>query len=1115
MFDSSYLAIRRRVFIATGFVLLLLVMLFCWSMLAEYRNVIRNAEKNSASHAHALKEHGERVFAEADTALKNLCDDINEHGGLPFIQTEQFYRLLKNIAQSAPQFSSAYFVDANGNITAHSQEFRVKPILVADRDYYLHQVKSRSSDLYISKPFTSRISGTSRFAMSRPYRSADGSLSGVVVVTYEASYFEKFYKTVDAGSHGRIILSTTSGDILITEPNHEKSSSPSFASSTLFTSLLPNARSGTFQGTSRLSNDKRIVSYNCFDGYPIVAIVSLSKDDVTRHWLTSLYEQGSFVLLLMVIIVLLSRLFLSQFRRLDLQQKELQIANTSIEKMLEPVYWISEDSRIIKTNDAACAMLGYSMAELLTRTIPEIDPLMTGELWALHWLELRHKGSVKIETRHKSKEGRLFEVAVVANMIDFGDQQLNCATVRDITERKAFEKQLSTIALEWQETFDASEDAVWLLDTDRVIIRANSATEPIFGQSAQEIVGRRCCDIVQQESYSHEICPFDQMMATGKRATMQMRKDSRWYEISLDPVFDEEGTIFRAVHVVKDITDLKRAEIREHIRSEILERIARGDELSSLLSFIARAIEKERPEALCSILLVSEDGKRLLNGAAPSFPEAYNLAVNRTRIGEGIGSCGTAAYRNERVVVEDIATHPFWKGFVPAEDAGLRSCWSEPIRSSSGEVLGTFAIYHREPATPGVDEIRLIEQASAFAGIAIERHRAESDRTALEEQLHQSQKMEAIGHLAGGMAHDFNNLLTPIIIYADMLHNAIPEDDKKALGKLQLINAAALKARDLTHQLLSFGRKQPMQTRAVDLNEVLHSFYPMVRRTLRENIDIQLKTSPQPQIITADRPKLEQIILNLALNAKDAIAANGTITIETGHIHIDAEYARFHPGMEVSAYTLLTITDSGCGMSEKTLQHIFEPFYTTKEAGEGTGLGLANVYGIVKQHNGYIDVISMVDKGTTFKIFFPTTDQALAVEQPEAEYSGDYRGTETILLVEDDAMVREMVTELLNELGYALHVAAHPDQALKIARQLPGKIDLLISDIVMPGMNGRQLFRKLQEERQDLGVVLYISGYDNNVITNAALESEEHFLAKPFTTDDFMAKVRGLLDRGQ
>jgi len=1118
--QETYSRIKRRFIMSVGLVLALLAMLFCGHTLSERRLVVSGSESRAASYASALREHAERLFTEADNHLQSLVEDIGEHGGIAATQSERFYRHLRTTAQSGPQFSSVFVVDASGRIIAHSQQYRMPPVDVSDRDYFLKHRTAPGSGTYISKTFTSRVSGTSRFCVSRPLTDSSGAFAGLVAVTFETSYFEGFYKTLDVGRDGRIILTTTSGDILVNEPRFDKPFAMDFKTSPLFSTYLPAAPHGTHQVVSPITNTMRLMSYSALSRFPVVAIVSLGMEDVLVTWRQSLYKHGGIVLLLMGGVGLLSRLFLRQFTRLEQanaqlesQAGELQIANISIEKVLDPVYWMTEDARIWKVNAAACAALGYERDELVGMTIPDIDPLMTPELWTGHWRDLQQKGSVKLETQHRLKSGSVIDVEVVANLVACGGQQFNCAIVRDITERKEADRRLAAVAREWQNTFDSVEDAVWLLDMDRQIIRANVATWAIFGKTVPEVVGVRCCDIVHDDKMPHEACPFERMLDSGKRATMQLRLGSRWYEVTLDPVFDEAGRICNAVHVVKDITELKKAEEREHIRSEILERIARGERLSLLLAFIATAIEKERPGALCSILLVSSDHKRLLTGAAPSLPEAFNMAVNRTRIGEGIGSCGTAAFRRERVVVEDIATHPFWKGFTPAEEAGLRSCWSEPIVSSGGKLLGTFAIYHREPASPGEEEIRLIEQASAFAGIAIERSRNEAERRELEEQLHQSQKMEAIGYLAGGMAHDFNNLLTPIIVCADLLKGALPKDDDKARLKLETIAKASHKARDLTLQLLSFGRKQIMHLQPTDLNEIVTSFHTMLRRTLRENIEITLRLSPQAPPVNADRQKIEQILLNLAINAQDAIESHGTIAIETGLVLVDDEFARRHPDMQPGNHVLLTFRDSGCGMDEKTVSRIFEPFFTTKQPGHGTGLGLANVYGIVSQHNGHIEVQSTPGKGTAFLIYFPITQQeAVSSESANQRDTGDHRGSETILLAEDNDMVRSMAIELLEALGYVVYGAAHPQDAVELARKLPDRIDLLITDVVMPGMNGQELYEALKAERPDMGPVLYMSGYTNNLtVDGALLEENDNFLPKPFTVEIFMAKVKELL----
>ncbi|HBA72730.1 MAG: hypothetical protein A2X85_14415 [Geobacteraceae bacterium GWF2_54_21] len=1012
MSSDYYKKIRLRFILSVSGVLLVLAGLFCWNSTREYRLVILDAEKRSSSYAGALKEHAERVFSQSDNTLKQLAAEIEENGGIRYSLQPRFHTLLTKSVNDSSSFNSVFVIDEHGKVVVHSQEYRMKSIDLSDRDYFVHHRDNHSSGLFVSKPYKSRIDGVWRFNFSRPLRNPDGRFIGLIAVGFDVGYFQKFYKTIDVGKKGRIILSTVTGNLLVNEPFSEKAFHADFKQAIIFRKYLGNSSSSTFHtDSSPIDQTARIVSYSKLSGLPLVSIVSFDKDEVVSPWLETLYMQGGIAALLITLAALLSYLFLRQLRRLE-------------------------------------------------------------------------SSSIKLE-----------------------DQQEKLSAKAD---------RIMSVAKEWQGTFDAVEDAIMVLDMDRRIVSANRATQAIFGRPPVEVIGQNCCQAIYYKNTPPMDCPFEIMLKTGKRASVQTNLHNRWYEIAVDPIFSDSGEIIKAVYIVKDIDDLKKAEQGGQNRAEILEHIARGEPLSQLLAFICIAIEAESPGAICSIMLVDDAGLRLLHGAAPSLPDSYNAAVDRTRIGEGVGSCGTAAFRKERVVVEDIDVHPFWSGVKPAREAGLRSCWSEPILSAAGELLGTFAIYHLRPASPGTAEISLIEQASAFAGIAIERSRSELEREELEHRLSQSQKMEAIGHLAGGVAHDFNNLLTPIIIYADMLKRALP-DDEKLLSRVDGIIGASHKARDLTQQLLSFGRKQVMQMQVIDLNDAISSFYAIMRRTLRESIDINLQLSSQVAVIRADRSKLDQVILNLAINAQDAIDDTGEIVIETGQVMIDDEYARLHPGMRAGDYILLSFMDNGCGMNDETMRHIFEPFFTTKPVGHGTGLGLANVYGIVKQHNGYISAVSREGSGTTFKIYFPLVD-----EQPGragvvlAGPASDYTGSETILLVEDNAMVRGMTAELLEGLGYRVYVGGHPEQALELVRQIPEKIDLLITDVVMPGMNGQQLFERISAERPEIDRVLYMSGYTNNIIVNAgALEEGIHFLQKPFTMDALMAKVRGLLELGR
>jgi signal transduction histidine kinase/ActR/RegA family two-component response regulator len=568
-------------------------------------------------------------------------------------------------------------------------------------------------------------------------------------------------------------------------------------------------------------------------------------------------------------------------------------------------------------------------------------------------------------------------------------------------------------------------------------------------------------------------------------------------------------------HLLLSQTTISDQQQQLKTRLNLLEHIATGAELSTILDQVVLMVEAECPGALCSILLADEAGERLRHGSAPSLPDFYNKAVDGLPIGPRVGSCGTAAYSRKRVVVEKIEGHPYWKGFTLAGEAGLKSCWSEPIISSAQELLGTFAIYHKEEKSPDDKALHLIESAAHLAAIAIGRVRQEEARQKLESKLLHMQKIEAIGQLAGGVAHDFNNLLTPIIAYADMLCHSLRHDENDR-RKAENILSAGHKAKELTQKLLSFGRKQNLLMEPHDLNEIVQSFQDIMRRTIRENITISLSLAEPNALVSVDRGQIEQILLNLLVNAQDAIEGKGDIRIETGHVLLDDEYARLHPGMRSGRHILLAFTDTGCGMSEELVKHVFEPFFTTKPVGHGTGLGLATVYGIVKQHNGYIKVSSKEEVGTAFIIYLPQFTGESAVAPAHAQASAQHpepleSGRKTILLVEDNVMVREMMGEILNNSGYRVLEAESPAIAIKIASIPETSIDLLVSDVIMPEMNGRELYEIISKGRVALPV-LFVSGYTSDILDQEKLTVNEiNFLSKPFSVEQFLKQVTQML----
>jgi PAS domain S-box-containing protein len=392
-----------------------------------------------------------------------------------------------------------------------------------------------------------------------------------------------------------------------------------------------------------------------------------------------------------------------------------------------------------------------------------------------------------------------------------------------------------------------------------------------------------------------------------------------------------------------------------------------------------------------------------------------------------------------------------------------------------------------------------------------ELRQSEEQRRRLEEQLIQAQKIESIGRLAGGVAHDINNMLMPILGYANMLSGSLHQGDPRKEETDNIIRSAE-RVRDIARQLLAFARKQTLAMKLLDLNAVLSGFEKMLRRTIREDIVIETRYAPSLPLILGDAGQIEQVILNLAVNAQDAMQNGGRLTIETGRARLDQAFSDSHKDAAPGDYVAITVKDTGAGMSRDVLALIFEPFFTTKERGRGTGLGLAMVYGIVKQHGGYVDVASAPGKGSTFAVYLPATDQASHPGEGHSDLAA-VRGKETVLVLEDQPEVLTVVATMLKEYGYRVLEATTPEAGLARAQDLSVPIDLLVTDVIMPGMNGTDIYRKMKLVRPSLQV-LYMSGYPEDVIsTHGVLRSGINFIQKPFSPAVLLNKVRLVLGR--
>jgi PAS domain S-box-containing protein len=616
---------------------------------------------------------------------------------------------------------------------------------------------------------------------------------------------------------------------------------------------------------------------------------------------------------------------------------------------------------------------------------------------------------------------------------------------------------------------EGTTDAIYVKDLEGRYLMINSAGARFFGLGANDILGRDDSQLFPPEAGRVIMDRDRQVLASSSAQTHEetgiFEGVQRLFLSTKAPYRDANGQIIGLLGISRDITDRKRAEeemqqsqqrLRMHIDHTPLA-VVEWDlqtRVTAWNSSAERIFGYSREEAV---------GQHANFIVPPQFRQRVDQVWNQLFTGKaGVRSANDNITKSGRII----------------------SCewYNTPLVDDSGRVLGV---------------------ASLAQDV--------TERVALEERLRQSQKMEAVGRLAGGVAHDFNNLLTVILGYSQILADGVPPGSRLADSTGQ-IKSAADRASGITRQLLAFSRKQVLSPRIINLNDIMLNLDSLLRRLIGEDIEVLTFPANDLGSVKADPGQIEQVIMNLALNSRDAMPNGGKLTLETSNENLDENYARDHQPAEPGSYVMLAVSDTGHGMSPETQARIFEPFYTTKEVGKGTGLGLSMVYGIVKQSGGYIWVYSEPDRGTTFKIYLPRVYQPAETAGGEKQLKNVQRGSETILLVEDDAQLRQLTSSVLAHCGYKVLVAASPEEGLEICKANHRDIRLLVTDVVMPRMNGRQLAEQIVQVSPNVRV-LYISGYTNNAIVHyGVLDPGLWFLPKPYTLSALMAKVREVLD---
>ncbi len=693
----------------------------------------------------------------------------------------------------------------------------------------------------------------------------------------------------------------------------------------------------------------------------------------------------------------------------------------------------------------------------------------------LQWIEATEAGEKRdeLEFRIIAPDGTIRFIRGAGEPVfdDAGRVIRMVGTAQDITERKKAEDALKEAESRLSSLAQTASDAIIMADSNGDIISWNSGAQKIFGYSESEVQGKALTILMPERYIEDHTNGIKRIITTGQSQylgnTLEfhgIRKDRTEFPLELSVSAWVRNKEFYFMGIIRDITERKKLEKALFESEKRLKTIISTEPHCVKLINADGTLIEMNPAGLTIIEADSFEqvkGASLYSLISPNHRSAFKAHVNEVFAGgsgtlefELIGLKGTRRW---------LSTH------------------SVPFRNSEGEIIALLGI------TQDISESRR-----------------------LEEQLREAQKLEGIGQLAGGIAHDFNNILTAVVGFGGMLQMQMDDADPSKHYVSEIL-AAGQKGASLTHQILAFSRKQVLDMKPVNLNEIIRSLDKMLHRLVREDIAIDLNLSGNGLVVLADTSQIDQVIINLVTNARDAMPRGGKITIAAEPFIMDDAFVEMHGYGRAGEYALITVSDTGIGMDAGTQLHIFEPFFTTKETGKGTGLGLAVVHGIVKQHNGYINVYSEAGKGTAFRIYLPLTEHAVEGTIKESTVPVK-RGNETILVAEDEQSLRKLTKIMLESAGYRVLTAKDGKEAADIYKEHAGEIDLVVLDVIMPVMNGEEAFGEMRRLNPSLKA-LFMSGYTRDTISDHGIaEGQYSFVQKPVRLEPLLSKIREVLN---
>jgi PAS domain S-box-containing protein len=754
-----------------------------------------------------------------------------------------------------------------------------------------------------------------------------------------------------------------------------------------------------------------------------------------------------------------------------LQQSEEKYRHL-VENLGKEYFFYRHDTKGVFTyiSSSVTDMLGYSLQEALTHYSEYLteNPINTD---ALRHTDMSIQGiqqpPYEVEIFHRDGSTRWLEVSEYAVRERDGSVIAVEGIARDITERKRAEEELRTSVQMWNNTFDAMNEAISIMDAEGKLLRNNKTMLSLLGTNLDEVVDRTHWEIMHPAEGQHEECAFSRMQKSLRREHMTFRFQKQWFSVTADPIIDHLGKLAGGVYVMTDITESKQVD--EQLR-----------ESESKFKSLAE-------QSLVGTYIIQDGKFKYVN---PRLAEMYAYPVED--IVDRKGPLDLVVPDDHHLVAENMKRRLSDKTPSSHYEARGRRRTGELIHI---EIFGSTTTYQGRPA---------------IIGVVLDI----TEKNKLESQLLQAQKMEAVGQLTGGIAHDFNNILSAIIGYASLLQMKMAGGDPLRSFVDQIL-AGADRAANLTRSLLTFSRKQVSNQMSVDVNAIIGRVEKLLHGIIGEDIDLRLALTPGELVVDADAGQLEQVLMNLATNARDAMPKGGILSVESATVE-SGDVLEQLQDLGSKKYALISVTDTGVGMDEKTREKIFEPFFTTKDLGRGTGLGLSMVYGIIKQHKGHIHCYSEPGKGTTFKVYLPLLHSAegggkMKVTTAAAdELQG---GHETILVAEDDDTLRDLVKTTLQDFGYTVIAAVDGEDAVGQFRQNKDAVNLVLCDVIMPKKTGGEVRDEIKKTSPDAKII-FMSGYPADIVhQKGLLEGEADIVLKPIPPTVLLRKVREVLDK--